>query len=95
MDTFTFERHNTKTTLPFNPELEGYLYSECKCTYVKFKKSTGDTETQLNFYYKSQNKYIQVLKIERIGGVMRQKENKNIQSYPSNQAELKSIIDGL
>lgn len=95
METFTFERRGVTMNLPFNPELEGYLYSECKCTYVKFKKNTGDTEIQLNFYYKSQNKYIQVLKIERVGGVMRQKENKNIQSYPSNQSELKSIINGL
>ena len=93
--TFTFERNGSKNVLPFNPEIEGYMYAECKCAYVKFKKADGDTERQLNFYYKSDNKYVQSISLIRIGNVMRQLGNKIIKEYPQNQDELRSMISSL
>lgn len=92
---FTFERNGVVTKLPFNPELEGFKYAECKCAYVKFKRTTGDVETQLNFYYKSQNKYIQVLVVRKTEGVSRQLKNEIVNNYPSNQVELQAITNGL
>jgi len=90
--TFSFERGGNHYTLPFNPEIEGYLYKECKCAYVKFVKKTGENETQLNFYYKSSIKYVQVLIVHRDGERMRQLSNKNVQFYPSNQQEFNELL---
>lgn len=92
MGTFAFERHGKNNVLPFNPEEESFMYAECKCAYVKFKKVDGNKEWHMNFYYKSDNKYIQLLVLERDGSVVRQRDNKIIQKYPSNQEELRSII---
>lgn len=95
-NTFSFERGGNNYTLPFNPEQAGYMYKECKCAYVKFvKKGNDGVETQLNFYYKSSIKYVQVIVVKRDGEKMRQLSNTNVQRYPTSQADFLDFISTL
>jgi len=87
---FTYERNNKNYELPYNPELLGYMYFHCKCSFVKFKKVVGDKETALSFYVEKRK--IQVDEFEKQGNGTRHIDSRYIQDYPNNQEELTKIL---
>lgn len=87
---FTYERNNKNYELPYNPELLGYMYFHCKCSFVKFKKVVGDKETALSFYVEKRK--IQVDEYRKIDTVSHHSNSYYIQDYPNNQEQLTKIL---
>jgi len=87
---FNYERNGIIKTLPFNPELCGFLYSHCKCEYVKFKKIVDDREYQLSFYTNKKKVNLDTTKKE--GNRAFHESTRTLQGYPANQIELEHII---
>lgn len=87
---FTYERNDKTYELPYNPELLGYMYFHCKCSFVKFKKTEGNKETALSFYV--EKKKIQVDVVEKYEQGTKHISSDTIQAYPNNQEQLTKIL---
>lgn len=87
---FTYERNNKNYELPYNPELHGFMYFHCKCSFVKFKKVEGNLETALSFYVEKRK--IQVDVLEKYSGGTKHISSNTIHAYPDNQEELTKIL---
>jgi hypothetical protein len=86
-ETFTFVRNGIKNTLPINPEMFGYSYSDCPCGYAKFRKKTSDTtEYMLKVFHVTQDLHLEKYSIDEnnertilgtIGGIVSYKNKTN------------------
>ncbi len=87
---FTYEINGKNYELAYNPELLGFMYFHCKCSFVKFKRTVGDIETQLSFYPEKQKIQVDVLKIQ--GNGSKHEGSKAIMQYPTSQESLTKIL---
>lgn len=87
---FTYERNGKNYELAYNPELLGFMYFHCKCSFVKFKRTVEDIETQLSFY--PEKLKIQVDILQKQGNGSRHISSNAIMAYPASQESLTKIL---